>query len=431
MKRTNFTIIGGASAYVPGLVQALTLNASALNLDKVTLYDIDEQRLEIVAKLCARLAETNNAGFHVAAETSLADALVGTDIVLNSSRPGGLECRRIDETLPLSFGIPGQETVGPGGFFFALRSIPEALKLASEMAKSAPRATLLNYTNPSNIVTQALVDSGFESVVGLCDQAYEDLEALAASMQAELEPLKFDCLGLNHASVYSSISFGGTAVNSIPMNLIPPNDLDQDHQLRFEVSARWAKEHPGMWPNSYLAYYFSPDDFVRLAKTHGPRTDVILQSIPKYYEHFQQELKKNTPHLRLFRGSTGFGDLAVHVLKALREETPVGLVLNLKNNETCEIFAEDSVIEVSAVVRESNTEKQPPSAPVPEDILPLLRRLENYQRATAQAAINPSTARLIEALSENPLVPSKEVAAKMIESAAHHYGSSIEFFNEN
>jgi len=146
------TVLGGGSAYTPGLMQALIENARELPLEVVRLYDIDAGRLATVARLTAAMAR--GAGvFAVETADSLESAVRGADLVLNSTRPGGLEARRIDETLPLEFDIPGQETVGPGGFFYALRSVPEALRLARAVETLAPRAVILNYTNPSNIVT--------------------------------------------------------------------------------------------------------------------------------------------------------------------------------------------------------------------------------------------------------------------------------------
>ncbi|MCB0343564.1 MAG: hypothetical protein KDD66_00530 [Bdellovibrionales bacterium] len=431
MKQTTLTIIGGASAYVPGLVQAMIARAKQLNLKAVRLYDLDQQRLEVVARLCNKMAELAEPHFPVTAEPSLSLAIKDADIVLNSSRPGGLACRRIDETLPLDFDVPGQETVGPGGFFFALRSIPAALKLTRKMKQLAPNALLLNYTNPSNIVTQAIVDSGFDQVIGLCDQAYEDLEALSSAMNCKMEPLAFNCLGLNHASVYSSIEFNGEPIEVPRAHLDAPDFMDQDHRLRFEICQTWAKEHDGLWPNSYLTYYLQPEAFVKLSKEVGPRADVILKSIPRYYEHFKEESEKRSPELKFFRGSTGFGDLAVHVLQALAGGLPANLVLNLRNNNATSFFDKDTVIETSAEIYGTDVRSTCGQAILPDDLRSLLRQLEEYQRATAAAATAPSNKLLTEALAANPLVSSSEIAAKMIHSASEKYGSAIDSFNES
>jgi 6-phospho-beta-glucosidase len=142
----EFVILGGGSAYTPGLLQALIQQGSALGLNRVRLYDTHAEHLELVGRLGQAMARSASAGFRIETAHSLASALQGADAVLNSTRPGGFQARRIDETLPLDLDIPGQETVGPGGFFFALRSVPEALRVAATLAEVAPEALLLNYT---------------------------------------------------------------------------------------------------------------------------------------------------------------------------------------------------------------------------------------------------------------------------------------------
>ena len=187
----EFVILGGGSAYTPGLLQALIHQGDSLGLTRVRLYDTDAEHLELVGRLGQAMARSAGVHFTVETADTLEAAVRGADAVLNSTRPGGFAARRIDETLPLSLGIPGQETVGPGGFFFALRSVPEALRVADTLEKVAPQALLLNYTNPSNIVTQALVNRGGVRVLGLCDQSDEDLHDLAHALGVAGQPSTF------------------------------------------------------------------------------------------------------------------------------------------------------------------------------------------------------------------------------------------------
>jgi 6-phospho-beta-glucosidase len=295
----TLTILGGGSAYTPGLLQALIANAKALPLKTVRLYDTDAERLAIVGRLTAAMARQAGA-FQVQTADSLEAAVEGVDLVLNSTRPGGLAARRIDETLPLAFDIPGQETVGPGGFFFALRSVPEALRVAQAVRTLAPRARILNYTNPSNIVTQALVDHGGVEVIGMCDQSDEDLQAICQAL-VRPERYHFRCNGLNHATWYSDVWIDGAPVGTLVESLAPPADYDEEHQLRFSHSLRLARENPGYWPNSYLPYYLFPQDFVAQSRRVGPRSDVVAASLDRYYTHFAEQAERVAPELRWFR----------------------------------------------------------------------------------------------------------------------------------
>ncbi len=416
------TVLGGGSAYTPGLLQALIAHADELPLKTVRLYDIDAGRLATVARLTEAMARSAGA-FTVEAADSLEAAIRGADVVLNSTRPGGLAARRIDETLPLEFDIPGQETVGPGGFFFALRSVPEALRVAATVQALAPQAVMLNYTNPSNIVTQALVDRGGVNVIGLCDQSDEDLQALGHAL-GRRGGYAFGCNGLNHATWYSDIAIEGAPLGDLPATLAPPDEFDEEHKLRFGFSLDLARANRGYWPNSYLPYYLFPEAFVEQARRMGPRSDVVAASLDGYYAHFESEGNSAAPRLRRFRGSAGFGDLAVTVIRALASTTPHELVLNLPNGGATAAFAADTVIETRVSVSHAGIERIA-APPLPASFEGLAAQLEHYQRLTARAAAGGDTAALIAALAANPLVGNERLAARMLARAREAYGTLL------
>lgn len=418
------SILGGGSAYTPGLLQALVRQASQLPLRCVRLYDIDAARLDIVARLGAAMARSAGASFSVQASATLEDTLNGAGMVLNATRPGGLPARRIDETLPLDFDIPGQETVGPGGFFYALRSVPEALRVADAMATHAPGAFFLNYTNPSNIVTQALADQGKVQVIGMCDQSDEDLETLAHAMGRSGQP-ECRCNGLNHGTWYSELTVDGMPIGEFPATLTAPEDYDEEHRLRFDYSLALAREQgDGSWPNSYLPYYLFPQAFVALARQAAPRSDVVAASLPRYYAHFAEQASLPQPHLRLYRGAAGFGDMAANVIGALAAARPRELVLNLPNRGATSAFADDTVVETRVRVSRDGIERLRAPA-LPSSFAALAARLEHYQRLSARAATGTAWAPRLAALAANPLVGDRALAIRMLAAARLQYGAMI------
>lgn len=415
----TLTILGGGSAYTPGLLQALIANAHALPLKTVRLYDTHADHLAIVARLTAAMAR--HAGtFRVQVADSLEAAVDGCDLVLNSTRPGGLAARRIDETLPLAFDIPGQETVGPGGFFFALRSVPQALRVARAVRRLAPKAYFLNYTNPSNIVTQALVDHGGVEVIGMCDQSDEDLQAVCQAL-GQPEQYRFRCNGLNHATWYSDVHIAGVPIADMAPALEPPDTYDEEHKLRFRHSLQLARENPGYWPNSYLPYYLFPQDFVAQARRVGPRSDVVAASLERYYTHFAQQADSAAPQLRWFRGSAGFGDMAATVIRALSSATPLELVLNLPNQGSTDAFAPDTVVETRVRVSSAGIVRLA-APPLPASFDRLAAQLEQYQRLAARAAAGADAAGRVAALAANPLVADPALAKDMLAQAVAQYG---------
>jgi len=424
----KFTIIGGGSAYVPGLMMALIRKSRRLHLDEIRLYDTDTRRLGIVTRLCSRLADANKAGFSVKAAEDINEAVNGTDAVLNNARPGGFECRKIDEALPLEFSIPGQETVGPGGFFFALRSVPQALDLARAVKEHAPGAVFLNYTNPTNIVTQALRDQGFSKVIGLCDQSEEDLATLGSALGIDHDHVRFDCSGLNHATWYTGVRFNGHTPGEIPEDLAPPGDIDDEHKIRFALSRELAGKYPGYWPNSYIPYYIVPKYFTNFFRKNGTRTDAILDHLDDYYEHFKKESEKDIPDLQIYRGSSGFGDLAVRVLSSLSDASPSRLVVNMPNLACTSIFDPETVIECIADISTEGINQHPAPYP-PGDFNDFMEQLESYQRMTAEAAVNGDAGAAAAALALNPLVADRDTAKAMLQRAQQEYGGRIPMFS--
>ena len=169
---TRIAIIGGGSAYMPGLAFSLTRAAGVLDPATVVLHDIDPEALDLQARLTRRILDSGGAGsMELEATDDLARAVDGADFVLTTFRPGGLRARHLDEAIPPRHGVIGQETTGPGGLAMALRSVPALIDVADEMGRrAAPGALLLNYTNPVQVVTEALVRYSDVEVIGLCDQ---------------------------------------------------------------------------------------------------------------------------------------------------------------------------------------------------------------------------------------------------------------------
>src|SRR6266540_218111 len=172
MPARRIAIVGAGSAYMPGVMRGLA----------------------------ARMIAAAGADLEVRAERALRPALEEADFVFTSFRPGGMHARHLDESIPLRHGVVGQETAGPGGFLMACRSVPVLLEIAEIIHRTAPRAWIVNYTNPTNIVTDAVLRHGGARIIGLCDQHVGDLELWARLLRLPAERVEADWLGLNHAT---------------------------------------------------------------------------------------------------------------------------------------------------------------------------------------------------------------------------------------
>ena len=169
----RLTIAGGGGFRVPLVYRALSAGPFAGLVRELVLYDVDPARLAAIEAVLASLAQQGppGSGPQVRAVSSLSEALDGADMVFAAIRPGGTAGRTADERIALDLGLLGQETTGPGGISYALRSIPPMLRLAEEMRSRCPGAWLLNFTNPAGMVTEALAPMLGPKVIGICDSA--------------------------------------------------------------------------------------------------------------------------------------------------------------------------------------------------------------------------------------------------------------------
>src|SRR5690242_2624098 len=149
-------VLGGGGFRTPLVYGALLARRDSLGIDEVVLHDVDGARLERVAGVLKGLAEERGLRLPFRTTTSLDEAVEGASFVFCAIRVGGLPGRVVDEDVPLREGVLGQETTGPGGICFALRTVPVMVRIAETVARRAPDAWFVNFTNPAGLVTEAL-----------------------------------------------------------------------------------------------------------------------------------------------------------------------------------------------------------------------------------------------------------------------------------
>ena len=198
--RLRIAYIGGGSTRGAGTMASFIEQGENFSGSEIVLVDLNEERLELIGRLAQRMAVTKGVDLTVTATTDRRAGLQDCDAVLTSYRPGGFQARVLDERIPLSHGVIGQETQGPGGFFMALRSIHVMHGILDDIAVACPGARIFNYTNPVNIVAQAVTDHSDVPFVSLCEGPIVFPEMIAE--EAGLDPALLDVasVGLNHGS---------------------------------------------------------------------------------------------------------------------------------------------------------------------------------------------------------------------------------------
>src|SRR5512136_1672454 len=208
-------VIGGGSTYTPELINGFIARAKSVPLTELWLMDIDRKRLEIVGGFAQRMVAAKGEPFKVTLTQDQREAIKGAAYVTTQFRVGQMSARRADEYLGKRHGLIGQETTGVGGMAKALRTIPVILDIAREMRESAPGALLVNFTNPSGLITEALQRHAPDvPSVGVCNVAVHTRAELLELLSPDLgvippERAELQTLGLNHLTWHRGLRVDG------------------------------------------------------------------------------------------------------------------------------------------------------------------------------------------------------------------------------
>jgi 6-phospho-beta-glucosidase len=426
----KIVVIGGGSAFVPGVFRGLIHRAADLPGSEVVLYDeagdhdyipVSAQRLAINLRLGRRMMAGAGVSIEVHAESDLRTALTGADFIFTTFRPGGYAARHLDEAIPLRHGIVGQETAGPGGFFMACRSVPVLLKLAELRDQVAPLAWIVNYTNPTSIVTAAVERFGSGRIVGMCDQSNVDDARWARLLRLSDGALEVDWMGLNHATWAQRVRLDGVDISELVterLSEVVP-EREEDEVIR---QTAWVGRAFGLLANSYLHYYFFHDEILAaLQAKPTTRAEDLMARLPALYENFAAEAEREVPDPSTERGGRGqHGQMAVDVICALSGDEQRRVIANAVNRGAISDLPDDAIVEVPCLVGARG------ATPLPMDsLLPAVRGLtaaiESYERLAAEAAASGDRGVALQALLLHPFVRSAPSAEAILEEglAAH------------
>ncbi|MEN3010556.1 MAG: hypothetical protein ABDI20_06235 [Candidatus Bipolaricaulaceae bacterium] len=272
----KIAVIGGGSVYTPELVEGLIAHYPELPVEELCLMDIAPERLRIVGGLAKRMVQAAGVPIEVKMVTEIAQALDEADYVILQIRVGGTAARILDEKIPLDFGVIGQETTGPGGFALALRTIPVALTLAHAMENLCPRAFLINFANPSGLVTEALLRYTRVRAIGLCNVPFGMRNMIAQWLKASPEQLQLDYFGLNHLSWVRGVTLEGQDV----FDHVFTHALEQARQGAYPFASDLL-EALGLLPSYYLRYYYRRDEVLAEQRRAGRTRAEEVQEIER------------------------------------------------------------------------------------------------------------------------------------------------------
>ncbi len=432
----KITVLGGGGFRVPMLYGALLGRASGLGLDELVLYDISSERLARIANVLRGQAQESDGILPFRCTTRLDEALEGADFVFCAIRVGELESRVIDERVPMDDGVVGQETTGPGGICFALRTVPVMVELAEAVARYAPRAWFVNFTNPAGLVTEAIQDILGRRVVGICDSPTALCRRVARALGRAPESLWFDYFGLNHLGWLRAVRDG-------ERDLLPDLLADAERLESFEegrlFGADWLRSI-GMIPNEYLYFYYHAADTVAAARSsRQSRGEFLLEQQRAFYaaEDRGPEAALRAWHAtrrerearymeeaRLAAGlggrdddevdAGGYEGEAIAVVEAITHNQGRVLIVNTANSSSLPFLDADAVVEVPCIVGSAGVVPTAVGS-VPGHARSLIETIKDIERTAIDAALSGSRDGAVRAIAMHPLVPSVNIARRILD----------------
>jgi 6-phospho-beta-glucosidase len=402
-------IVGAGSTYTPELVEGFIRRADRFPVDELALLDVDPSRLEVVGGLARRMLDRAGFGGRTVLTDDRDEAIDGAAFVIVQLRVGGQAARLLDETIPPRFGCVGQETTGAGGFAKALRTVPVVLELA-ELAsrRGAPGCWFVDFTNPTGLVTQALLDRDVRAV-GLCNVAIGFQRRFAERFGVEPERVELEHVGLNHLSWVRAVKVDG--VDRLP-ELIQTDleGLSADAEIPPELMRALEAV-----PSYYLRYYYRTREMLERQAAGTTRAEEVMRIERDLLELYRDPGLAEKPQLLERRGGAFYSEAAAQLVASLASGTGDAQVVNVRNTGAIPNLADDDVVEVAARI-DAGGAHPIPVAPLDQDMLALVQHAKAYERLTIQAAVTGDRSLALRALLANPLGPDADAASGLLDA---------------
>jgi 6-phospho-beta-glucosidase len=416
----KLSILGGGGFRVPLVYQAL---AGSL-IDQVWLYDTSASRLAVIESVLGQLPHP----IRVVGTSVLDEALEGSDFVFSAIRVGGLEGRIADERGAIELGLIGQETTGPGGLAYGLRTIPVAMRIASRVAALAPEAYVINFTNPAGMITEAMREVLGDRVIGICDTPSGLGVRLAGLFGVPSAEVRLDYAGLNHLGWLRSAVYQDRDL----VAEILASDLLSGLEEAQIMGADWLRTL-GMIPNEYLYYYYCNREAVRAVR-NGTRGEFLLRQQDEFYRLASAEPSSALPAWRQTlseRESSymaearpsgaerpasggGYEYQALALMTAIASDQPQTMILNVRNGDALPGLPTDAVVEVPCHVDGKGARPLGGIGAFGGSELGLLQQVKAVERLTIRAAVDRDPGSALKAFALHPLVDSVNVARDLL-----------------
>lgn len=426
MKKEGVKIvtIGGGSSYTPELMEGFIKRYDEMPVREIWLVDTEEgrEKLETVGRLAQRMWDASPYDVKVHLTLDRREALKGADFVTTQFRVGQLPARIKDERIPLSYGMIGQETNGAGGIFKALRTIPVILEIVEDMKELCPEAWLVNFTNPSGMVTEAVMKYGnWNKVVGLCNVPVSAMMNEPGTIGRNPEDLNYRFAGLNHFHWHRVWDQSGKEVTQELIDKTDelgrtPAQLETDFDIPVFTEQLNSMQ---VLPCCYHRYYYRQGDVLKhlleeYESEAGTRAEQVRQTEEELFELYKNPDLKEKPEQLSKRGGAHYSDAACETIVSLYGNKNSYMVLTTRNNGAVPDLPADAAVEVSTYVG-SEGPRNIAFGDLPPAERGWLQMMKAMEECTEKAAVTGDIGTLLSAFALNPLIPAGEDARRVME----------------
>lgn len=433
----KLALLGGGGFRVPLVYGALLSDVHDRRVDEIALHDVDPGRLAAISRVLEQMAAQSPQEVEpprVVTTTDLDVALTGADFVFSAIRVGGLAGRTCDERVALDLGLLGQETTGPGGLAYGLRTVPVAREIARRVAAVAPGAFVIDFTNPAGLITQAMNAEIPGRVVGICDSPIALIRRVARALEVDPARVSADYVGLNHLGWLRGMRVDG--VDLLPDLLARP-DLVESFEEGKLFGAEWLQTI-GAVPNEYLYYYdFTRDAIASIRGGAQTRGEFLLDQQTDFYRAVEADPDSALATWRAARehrdatymkeareegeerdaldvAGGGYEGVALALMAAIARGERSTMILDVPGGTAVPGLPADAVVEVPCLVDASGVSPLA-TRPLTGRMLGLVQQVKYVETLVIQAALERDPHLAVEAFASHPLVDSVTTARALFD----------------
>ena len=408
MKALKMVVIGGGSSYTPELMDGLILKRDTLPVGEVILVDINEglEKLRTNTDLIQRMFEKEKMKTKVTHTLERKKALKNADFIMTQFRVGGLAARSKDEAIPIKYNMIGQETTGMGGFFKALRTIPVMLEICKDIEEICPKAWLINFTNPSGIITEAVMNHTHVKTIGLCNVPINMHHEAAEKLGVSPELITANFIGLNHLSYMNACYYKG---EDVLKKILAQKKTKKTMQNISKIEAfDSVAKRLGFMLSPYLQYFYFETDMLEEEKNNiiqgkGTRAEQVIEVEKKLFELYKDPNVSEKPKELSQRGGSRYSEAAINLIDSIYNDRGDIQVVNTLNHGSIEDLPFNAAVEINCTITKSGP-KPIFNGYLPKSIAPLIKMVKTYEEYTIEAALSGDRDQCFYALLNNPLV---------------------------